>query len=604
MRNILFALAGLFFTLPTVHSQTLTYGGGTPDVSNLTNGVWDNATTSNWSTDGTNSTFTTWQGNGTTALFDLDGATTVAAPLEINVVDAITVETLQFNMPNGTDDVNFLDGGGSLSNGAGLMRFLAVNDPNGAPPDDSPYTISLATELTGTGGLEFESQFGFRNAAVQTFELTNSSNSFSGGITVDSNKDSGDGVTRLSVTSDAALGAASNVISLEKTNAGWAQISLDFVGTLTHEIQQNQATTTFGDNAGIFLTQTAQVTVAQDGLMTGSGARTFRGAGTSGGTIEFTFASSTDTGDYEIEQGTTLILNNGNQLGSGSVTLYDNGGIQANSTFTITNEIETDRSNGAPNFINVVAGETLTLTDFGNTSDTRNNRQFAKQGAGTLNLDDTDGWDGDGGGFVYVEDGTLLANNNTGSATGQASVIVENGATLGGAGIVAPGVGQSTDRQVSVESGGTVSPGELGANDTGLLTLDFSRTALGAEFLAGAEFTIDLNGLADHDQIAFTDDNSIFDLGSSDVIFNGNTINFNDLTAGSLALGNYTLMTFDADTTYEGTLVIGTGLSSYAGSSLVFNDDSSIVLNLVPEPSTALLALVGLVPLLSRRRRA
>lgn len=599
----LLAICTVFLALPSLQAQTLTYGGGTPDLTNLTNGTWDNTTTSNWF----GSSFTTWQGNGTTALFDLDSAGSVVNPLEINVVDAISVETLQFNMPTAATGIELLDGGGSLSNGANPLTFLAVNDPGGSPPDDGGYTISVATQLTGTGGMTFESQFGFRNASTQTLELTNASNSISGPINVISNKDNGNGVTRLSVTSDAALGASGNVLSLEQAlNAdGWAQIGLDFIGTLTHEIQQNQTGAgSFNDNAGIFLAPTSEITVAQDGLLTGSGVRTFRGDGTSGGTVEFTFASSTDTGDYEIEQGVTLILNNGNQIGAGSIAFYDNAGIQANGTFTIINEIETDRSNGGPNFIDVVGGETLTLTDFGNTGDTRNNRQFAKQGTGTLNLDDTNGWDGDGGGFVYVQEGTLLANNDSGSATGQASVVVESGATLGGGGILAPGFGQSTNRQFTAESGAMVSPGEFGANDTGVLTLDFSRTALGAEFLAGAEFTFDLNSMADLDQLAFTDDNLIVDLASSDVIFNGNTINFNDLTGGILALGNYTLMTFDADTTFEGTLVIGTGLSSYAGSSLIFNDDSSVVLNLVPEPSTALLALVGLIPLLRRRRQA
>lgn len=495
--------------------------------------------------------------------------------------------------------VSLLDGGGSLSNGASVLTFLARNDPNGMPPDDTTYTITVDTLLTGTGGLTFESQFGFRNAAAQTLALTNSSNTISGTITVVSNKDNGNGQTRLLATSDGALGTSGNTIVLTNSGEGKAELHLNYIGSLTHEVQQNQNVSGFNASGGIFLSDGAAIEIAQDGLLTGSGGRQIYGDGS----IELTFASSTDTGDYEIERETTLILNNGDQIGSGTVTLLDNGGLRAKSTFTLTNEVETDRSSGGPNFITVDSGQTLTLTDFGNSGDKRDNRQFAKQGAGTLNLDDTNGWDNDGGGFVFVEGGTLLANNTSGSATGQAEVVVQSGGTLGGAGIAAPGVGDA-DRQLLVESGGTISPGELGSSDTGTLTIDLSRTPEGAEFLSGAEFTFDLNGVSDHDVLAFIDDTSLADAFTSDVLFNGNLINFNDLTGGSLANGSYTLMTFDADTNYEGTLAIGTGLSSYSGSTLVFNDDSSVVLNLVPEPSTALLAMLGLLPLLRRRMRS
>jgi len=148
-----------------------------------------------------------------------------------------------------------------------------------------------------------------------------------------------------------------------------------------------------------------------------------------------------------------------------------------------------------------------------------------------------------------------------------------------------------------------VAPGEFASNSIGTLTFDLSRTDEGAQFDSGALFRFDLSGPGNHDVLAFTDDNSIPGVWTSDVLFNDNVINFTDLTGGSLAPGDYTLMTFDTDTTFEGLLQIGTGLEAYAGSTLTFNADTSVVLNLVPEPSTGLLAFLGLATLAALRGR-
>jgi hypothetical protein len=78
-----------------------------------------------------------------------------------------------------------------------------------------------------------------------------------------------------------------------------------------------------------------------------------------------------------------------------------------------------------------------------------------------------------------------------------------------------------------------------------------------------------------------------------------------DLSGGALAPGAYTLFTADISNAYSGLiedprgiilagLSIGTGLSTYPGSALQEVGDD-ILLNVVPEPATDVLTVVGLV---------
>lgn len=179
----------------------------------------------------------------------------------------------------------------------------------------------------------------------------------------------------------------------------------------------------------------------------------------------------------------------------------------------------------------------------------------------------------------------LLVNNAAGSATGGNALTVDG--ILGGTGRIAP----TGANGLAVNSGGIVAPGDGGIES---LEINLASTTGTASFLSGSTFTFDLNAPGSSDVLDF----SGLTASSGDVVFNGNVVNFTNI--GGLAPGTYTLMTFDADNAYTGTLAIGTGLGSYTGS-FIYNADS-IQLSVVPEPSTALLLLGGLALLRARRR--
>lgn len=140
-------------------------------------------------------------------------------------------------------------------------------------------------------------------------------------------------------------------------------------------------------------------------------------------------------------------------------------------------------------------------------------------------------------------------------------------------------------------------PGEVApGNSIGTLTLNLTDSEGEVDFQSATTFTFELAAPGTSDQIAFTG----LTADGANILFNGNTVNFSD--AGGLAPGFYTLMTFDQGNAYSGSLSIGTGLESYAGSELVYNNDH-IVLNVIPEPGTLVLLLGGAGMWLAARRR-
>ena len=195
-----------------------------------------------------------------------------------------------------------------------------------------------------------------------------------------------------------------------------------------------------------------------------------------------------------------------------------------------------------------------------------------KTGAGTLTLAGANTFGSTAGNTFTISSGTVLANTpatGSNSATGASGVSVSANATLGGSGQITPGAGQ----QISVASGGIISPGV----GLGTLTLNGANTAAPLLVLSsGAKLQFDLNstgpGNFQSDTIAIANG------ATGDVVFNGNTINFNDLSGGTLPNGLYTLFTAAAANNYSGLttdvngnitagLTIGTGLQGYTSQS-------------------------------------
>src|SRR5581483_12528451 len=139
---------------------------------------------------------------------------------------------------------------------------------------------------------------------------------------------------------------------------------------------------------------------------------------------------------------------------------------------------------------------------------------------------------------------------------------VPSGQTLAGYGTV--------KGAVTLGAGSTLAPG----NTIGTLTMDGTGvTAPDLSINSAANLNFELNNSLLADQVA------LIHGAAGDIAFNNNTINFSDLSGGTLASGAYTLFSADVAGAYSGLttdgsgnitsgLSIGTGLSAYPGSSL------------------------------------
>ena len=160
-----------------------------------------------------------------------------------------------------------------------------------------------------------------------------------------------------------------------------------------------------------------------------------------------------------------------------------------------------------------------------------------KNGTGTLNLQ---------GSNVYtlgttVNQGTLLANNFSGSATGTGPLVVKSGATFGGDGSVAS--------VVTVETGGNIDPGTNGAGDVGTGDLVLN---------SGANYNVQINapfaGTGGYDQIDVTGSVTL-----NNALLNLTWNLFNAPTQGT------SFVLIDNDFTFDS--ILGSGFSNALNSS-------------------------------------
>ena len=227
------------------------------------------------------------------------------------------------------------------------------------------------------------------------------------------------------------------------------------------------------------------------GLLPGSGPGTANAAAYATGTVVLTNANSY-TGGTVLKSG-TLNVNGINALGGanyGGLT-FDGGTLQYAPAFD---------GNGTGDLTAPSAG--ITVSAGGGTLDVNGNsvtysNSFGKNGAGALTVRSSLA----GGvltlmgantyaGNTTLTNVTLVAGNGNGSATGAGVVVVQNGASLQGAGTLAG--------SVSVEPGGTLAPGgpfgvltignnvTLAAGSTTLAAIQHSPPACGGLSVGGA----------------------------------------------------------------------------------------------------------------------
>jgi autotransporter-associated beta strand protein len=300
----------------------------------------------------------------------------------------------------------------------------------------------------------------------------------------------------------------------------------------------------------------------------------------------------TDAVAVTITAANTLTLDTGGLLATGSGAKSISGGTLRISA-TATDLIVHQHSSAAMTISSVIAD--------GTGSD-----GLTKSGSGTLILEGGNTYSGQ----TFINQGTIFANNTTGSATGTGAVTVATDGKLGGTGTIAP----TGTNGINVT--GVLAPG--GSVGTAALTFNLASTSGTITMAANAEFEYEL-GVPGATMGTFgtSDYLAIAGAASNDFNFNGNNIDF--LNTG--AVGYYRLFDTNSNNastwsglTFDGTTgIISAGLtysnlaSGLTGSLLVGTASNGgttgdIYLHVIPEPGAALLGSLGMLALLRRRR--
>jgi autotransporter-associated beta strand protein len=207
-------------------------------------------------------------------------------------------------------------------------------------------------------------------------------------------------------------------------------------------------------------------------------------------------------------------------------------------------------------------------------------------------------------GGTQVLEGTLLAKNTTGSATGTGNVTVAAGATLGGTGRVAPAANNS------VTVNGAISVGDSTLAIGEAASLEITTTGTGTlTFKSGSSLVLDIFQLSGAgDQSADTTAADLLVVNGTLVIEEGvrlQLVNVNDMIDWA-ANDRWTLFDWAGVTVRTGEFEVldlpglGGGLT-WDTSQLYI--DGTIAVAPIPEPARALLLVVGLGAALLRRRR-
>ncbi|MCE5327976.1 MAG: autotransporter-associated beta strand repeat-containing protein [Planctomycetaceae bacterium] len=292
-----------------------------------------------------------------------------------------------------------------------------------------------------------------------------------------------------------------------------------------------------------------------------------------------------------MRQGATLNITGGG-LSGGSVT-GGNGGSGGNTITPAAGSAIGSAIFLAGSASYTVSSGTVTIADtIGGGVDTQITGGFAKKGAGILELTAANTYVGG----TSIDAGLLLANNSTGSATGNGIVTVKNTGTLGGSGFITGAV--------TVKSGGSIAPG----NSPGILTVTGNTV-----FESGGIFNVQLDGATagtEYDRLNVVGLVTVTDAiltgtvgyaaSAADKLFiltNDGSDGITGTFAGLAEGGTVNLGTYTALITYQG--------NSATGDLTGGNDIALYSFAVIPEPATmALLAMGGVALMIRRRRRA
>jgi autotransporter-associated beta strand protein len=310
---------------------------------------------------------------------------------------------------------------------------------------------------------------------------------------------------------------------------------------------------------------------------------------------------------------TAGIVMNATTTGKGAGTYILGSNVSGTATTTVSGAItiNTVTGNSSTDQFDVAANNTMAITGQISGTNSGNGTTLLKTGAGTLILAHANTYTA----TTSVSAGTLLVNAAGATSTNSINVRGSSSsstATLGGNGSITSGATAST---ITIGSFGVLAPGSAATgNALSTLTLNMSGSTLAANtaYLSftdtSASLAFSLGSGLTSSKLALTNS------AAGRVSFDGNTINFSDLTSGLLSLGTYTLITSDAANTYQGLgfaadgvtitsgLTIGSGLSDYTAAgdivSLELENNNIVLVIAVPEPSSIRLVLGSIMGLL------
>jgi autotransporter-associated beta strand protein len=350
------------------------------------------------------------------------------------------------------------------------------------------------------------------------------------------------------------------------------------------------------------LTHTGGLTKADAGTLTLSGTNTYTGGSTvSNGTLVFRNTNAKATsGTHAFAAGTTLGLGVGT-AGFFTTTDVTNAfagtmtGNLSNVTVTATTHVGVDTTAGDFTYgDNITGSPTKGLT---------------KLGVNTLTLSGANTYTG----TTTVSGGALQVGNANTGTTGTGAVTVQSGGTILGTGVV-------RGTTFTAASGSTVHAGDGTAQSNyGTLTLTPASGSGSFDFQSGSSTILGINPGGTGDLLNFDG------LSAGTLLFNGNlTVTASGYVPSSVDIFNLLDWTNLATTTFAsrysagsyGGLLLGNGddnlgfdLPDISGSGYgwdisQFTTNGTIMTALVPEPSRALLLLLGLTGLVTRRRRS
>lgn len=532
----------------------------------------------------------------------------------ITVADAITIND---RVPHDASSFQMVGGDNTFT---GPITY--INQQRWAATSSSNATFTGGVTNAGSGGL-----FVLNPQGGSTFTFTNMPLSL--GSSAFYHDTSGTSVVAVSGNSWGQTTIANGTVRMGIANALPAtsdvRIGLSYATGGTLDLNGFDQTAS-GVHHATTAAGTRTVTSATPATLTlnGTTARDFNGQLTGalslvkqGSYTQTLSGASTHTGDTRVEGG-TLALAHIDAMQNSTLDTGPSGAQQVTFAVAGTNTYNLGGLKGADalafaaNSLNVGSnGQSTTyngvLTGSGS---------FNKVGTGSLELSGSNA----NTGATVVSLGTLLAGNSTGSATGTGPVTVDAAATLGGTGRIAP---TGTN---GILISGLLSPGNPALND-GIGALQLATVNGDVIFDGTSSALFELKNNGNNGLLITFDSNGFIDTigGAYDGIGNDHldftssgtgTLNFTAMPSGGLDVvfgSGYSPMVFDAFDLLNGTSVTGLTTDKLNLPSLTtyspewYWDDSRFVSDgvivIVPEPSRALLLLVGCSTFLLRRRR-